>query len=75
MNSFNKIFVKKSYIGMLGSKSKVVKMWKELKSEGLDPEALDRVHAPIGLNIGGKNPSEISISILAEVLKVKSNLP
>jgi len=63
-----------SYIGMLGSKSKVVKMWKELKSEGLNPASLDKVHAPIGLNIGGKNPSEISISILAEILKVKSNL-
>ena len=66
--------VKQAYIGMLGSKSKVIKMWKELENEGLNPHSLKKVHAPIGLNLGGKNPSEISISILAEVLKVKSNL-
>ncbi len=66
--------IKQAYIGMLGSKSKVIKMWKELENEGLNPHSLEKVHAPIGLNLGGKNPSEISISILAEVLKVKSNL-
>ncbi len=61
-----------AYLGMLGSQTKVKKMWKELQIEGVDEENLKKVYAPIGLKISAKNPSEISISILGEILKIKT---
>jgi xanthine dehydrogenase accessory factor len=57
------------YIGMIGSKSKISKMWKRLEAKGIDRAYLDRVHAPIGLNIGADTPEEISISIVAELIR------
>ncbi len=56
------------YLGMIGSKSKISKMWKRLESKGIDASYLDRVHAPIGLNIGADNPEEISISVVGELI-------
>jgi len=57
------------YVGMIGSKSKIAKMWKRLESRGIDHKFLERVHAPIGLNIGADTPEEISISIVAELIR------
>jgi xanthine dehydrogenase accessory factor len=57
------------YIGMIGSKSKISKMWKRLESKGIERKYLDRVHAPIGLNIGADSPEEISISIVSELIR------
>jgi xanthine dehydrogenase accessory factor len=54
---------------MIGSKSKISKMWKRLESKGIDRKYLDRVHAPIGLNIGADTPEEIAISIVAELIR------
>jgi xanthine dehydrogenase accessory factor len=56
------------YLGMIGSKSKISKMWKRLEAKGIDASYLERVHAPIGLNIGADNPEEISISVVAELI-------
>ncbi|MBM3227211.1 MAG: hypothetical protein FJZ47_25880, partial [Candidatus Tectomicrobia bacterium] len=57
------------YIGMIGSKSKIAKMWKRLEAQGIDQPYLDRIHAPIGLNIGADSPEEICISIMAEIIR------
>ena len=57
------------YIGMIGSKSKISKMWKRLEGKGIERAYLDRVHAPIGLNIGADTPEEISISVVAELIR------
>lgn len=57
------------YIGMIGSKSKIAKMWQRLEAKGIARTYLDRVHAPIGLNIGADSPEEISISIVAELIR------
>ena len=57
------------YVGMIGSKSKISKMWKRLEAKGIDRGFLDRVHAPIGLNIGADSPEEISISIVSELIR------
>ncbi len=57
------------YIGMIGSKSKISKMWKRLETKGIERKYLDRVHAPIGLNIGADSPEEISISVVAELIR------
>jgi xanthine dehydrogenase accessory factor len=57
-----------AYIGMIGSRSKVRAVMAELRSEGADPALLDKVHAPIGLDLGGQRPAEIALSILAEIV-------
>ena len=59
-----------SYIGMIGSKSKVPAAFKFLNRKGLHPEQDRRVYAPIGLNCGGKSPGAIAVSVLAEILAV-----
>ena len=46
------------YLGMIGSKSKISKMWQRLEAKGIDRRYLDRVHAPVGLNIGADSPEE-----------------
>jgi len=61
------------YIGMIGSKSKVAELFAKLKDEGISQEALDRVYAPIGLDIANSVPAEIAAAILAEILLVKNN--
>jgi xanthine dehydrogenase accessory factor len=59
------------YIGVIGSKSKIKFCFNELMKEDIPKELLQRVHAPIGLNIGGETPAEIALAILAEIQAVK----
>ncbi len=67
------------YVGMIGSKRKTIAIFKELQQEGLSPQLFDRVHAPIGLDIGAITPEEIAVSITAELIarkrKVERDLP
>jgi len=64
-----------SYIGMIGSKRKVRRTYDNLRTKGIDPAELERVHAPIGLDIGAETPEEIAVSILAELIKVRRRSP
>ena len=59
------------YIGMIGSRRKIGLTWEALKKEGFEDVDLGRVHAPIGLDIGGDTPGEIAISIMAELIQVR----
>jgi xanthine dehydrogenase accessory factor len=59
------------YVGLIGSRAKVVRITRALVEEGVPAEALDRVHAPIGLDIGAVTPVEIAISIVAELVAVR----
>jgi len=59
------------YLGLIGSRAKVKRVFDALLQEGTDPEALRPVHAPIGLDIGAITPQEIAVSILAELIAVK----
>jgi xanthine dehydrogenase accessory factor len=56
------------YIGMIGSKRKVLSVYKALEREGIPAEKFERIHAPIGLEIGALTPAEIAISITAELI-------
>jgi len=56
------------YIGMIGSTSKVKVIFSELKKKGIKIDK--RIYSPIGLNIGGKTPGEIAVSVTAEILKI-----
>lgn len=60
------------FIGVLGSKAKLKTLRKELLKEGFSTEALDRLHAPIGLSIKSETPEEIAVSIAAEIIGVKN---
>jgi xanthine dehydrogenase accessory factor len=59
------------YAGLIGSKAKVKRIFDELRAEGIQPDTLRAVHAPIGLDIGAITPQEIGISIVAEMIAVK----
>src|SRR4051794_37120889 len=59
------------YLGLTGSRAKVARIYEELAKGDMSEEALARVHAPIGLDIGAVTPQEIAISILAELIAVK----
>jgi xanthine dehydrogenase accessory factor len=59
------------YVGLIGSRAKVKRIYDALREEGITPEALRAVHAPIGLDIGAITPQEIAVSILAELIAVK----
>jgi xanthine dehydrogenase accessory factor len=59
------------YVGLIGSRAKVKRIYDALREEGISPDMLSRVHAPIGLDIGAITPQEIAISILAELIAVK----
>jgi xanthine dehydrogenase accessory factor len=59
------------YVGMIGSKRKTITIFKELTKEGLSPELFERVHAPIGLDIGAITPEEIAVAITAELIAVR----
>ena len=59
------------YVGMIGSKRKVIGIFKALKEEGLPEHLFDRVHAPIGLDIGAVTPEEIGIAITAELIAIR----
>ncbi len=61
-----------SYIGILGPKKKYDKMLEDLAEEGFDlrSETLDKIYAPVGLEIGAETPAEIGLSILSEIQSV-----
>jgi xanthine dehydrogenase accessory factor len=61
------------YIGMIGSKRKVISVYKALEKEGFAVEQFDRVHAPVGLAIGALSPEEIAVSITAELIAIRRN--
>jgi xanthine dehydrogenase accessory factor len=61
------------YIGMIGSKRKVLSVYKALEKQGKPLEKFERVHAPVGLEIGALTPEEISVSIVAELIAVRRN--
>ncbi len=61
------------YVGMIGSKRKVLSVYKALENDGYRPEEFERVYAPMGLEIGALSPEEIAVSIAAELVAVRRN--
>jgi xanthine dehydrogenase accessory factor len=59
------------YLGLIGSRAKVARIYDALTADGMPAEHLKKVHAPIGLDIGAVTPQEIAVSILAELIAVK----
>jgi xanthine dehydrogenase accessory factor len=60
------------YIGLLGSTTTQEERQAALKEGGFSREDLRRIHGPVGLNLGGRQPSEIALAILAEMVAVQN---
>jgi xanthine dehydrogenase accessory factor len=58
-----------TYVGMIGSRRKVRVILDHLREDGIDEALIERVHSPIGLDIGSETPAEIAVSILAELIR------
>jgi xanthine dehydrogenase accessory factor len=61
-----------SYVGMIGSKRKIRMIFEDLVAKGIPAEALERVHAPLGYNIGSQTVPEIAVSIVAELIACRN---
>jgi xanthine dehydrogenase accessory factor len=58
------------FVGLIGSQTKWRRFRDRLEARGVAASALDRVHCPIGLDIGGKSPQEVALSVAAQLLAV-----
>jgi xanthine dehydrogenase accessory factor len=65
------IDTKAAYIGMIGSGQKVLTVFHQLEEEGVLHETLQRVYAPVGLQIGAVTPEEIAVSVVAEMIAIR----
>jgi xanthine dehydrogenase accessory factor len=61
-----------AYVGAMGSRTTHDRRMRALLERGLDPSALDSLHSPIGLDIGASSPEETAVSILSEILAVRT---
>ncbi|WP_174300389.1 XdhC family protein [Caulobacter sp. S45] len=57
-----------AYVGVLGAQRRLPERLARLRGHGVTPDVLERLHAPIGLDLGGKAPFEIAIAVLAEIM-------
>ena len=62
-----------AYIGMIGSRKKNTTVFQHLIKKGISQEELNKVHAPIGIDIGAQTPEEIAVSIIAQIIQYKEN--
>jgi xanthine dehydrogenase accessory factor len=60
------------YLGMIGSRAKVAKVFDQLRVKGVTDELIQKIHSPVGMKIGANTPAEIAISILAEIIQTRS---
>jgi len=63
------------YVGALGSRGNTAKRKQRLRDFDLSEAEIDRLHGPIGLDLGSKTPAEIAVSILAEIVAVRNRVP
>lgn len=61
-----------AYVGMIGSKKRVKKVKEELLEKGADPNKIEKIYTPIGLDIKAETPVEIAIAIMGEIILVKN---
>jgi len=63
-----------AYVGFVSSRKKVANVLKYLQEAGIEQSAIDKLHSPAGIDITAKQPDEVAISILAEIIQVKNGL-
>ena len=62
------------YIGALGSRKTHARRVASLKETGITDEQLSRIHAPIGLNLGGRRPAEIAVAIVGQIIAIRNGV-
>ena len=60
------------FVGLMGGRRKISRIFAKLQEEGVPREALDQVHAPVGLDIGSDTPEEIAVSVAAQILRERN---
>jgi xanthine dehydrogenase accessory factor len=60
------------YLGLMGSASKVKRLFADMQAEGADPADLARVRAPIGMAIRSHTPEEIAVSVAGEIIGIRN---
>ena len=61
------------FIGLMGGRKKIARIFTLLREEGISPETIGRIHAPVGLDVGSETPEEIAISIAAQILRERNH--
>jgi xanthine dehydrogenase accessory factor len=61
-----------AYLGLIGSRRKIEMFKQRLEARGVDPARFERLHAPIGLDIGAETPEEIAVAIVAELIQARA---
>lgn len=61
-----------AYAGMVGSRTKISTIFAQMREKGHTDAQLEKIHTPIGLDLGGETPAEIAVAIMAEILAVKN---
>lgn len=69
------LYKKYKYLGLMGSRKKIEKLFATLRKEGVEKRILSNIHSPIGLQIRSQIPEEIAVSIAAEIIKIKNEAP
>ena len=62
---------KARYIGLLGSRRKTILIDEMLREHGVADDRITAIHAPVGLDLGGRTPAEIALSVLAEITQIR----
>ena len=60
------------YVGVLGARRRLPERLERLTAAGVSPDAMERLKAPIGLDIGARSPSEVAVSVIAEIIRSRS---
>jgi len=63
------------FVGLLGSRPKLVHLVSALEESGSPPEDLAEIHCPLGIEIGAVSPEEIAVSVLAQMIAVRHAVP
>ena len=61
-----------AFVGLMGGRRKIARIFAQLREEGVPQEALDQVHAPVGLDIGSDTPEEIAVSVAAQIVRERN---